>query len=46
LGARGERVEHTTDIRPAIRRALESQKPALVEVVVSDAIRDLKPVFE
>ena len=46
LGAHGQRVENPTDIRPAIRRALEAQKPALIEVVVSDAIRDLRPVFE
>jgi sulfoacetaldehyde acetyltransferase len=46
LGALGERVDEPTEIRPAIRRALKSHRPALIEVVVSNAIRDLKPVFE
>lgn len=46
LGAHGERVQNPADIRPAIRRALESRRPAVVEVVVSASIGDLKPVFD
>ncbi|MGH7831040.1 MAG: thiamine pyrophosphate-binding protein [Candidatus Binatia bacterium] len=46
FGAHAERVESPSHIRLAIQRALEAQKPALIEVIVSDAIRDLRPVFE
>jgi thiamine pyrophosphate-dependent acetolactate synthase large subunit-like protein len=45
LGAYGERVESPSEIRPAVRRGLESQKPSLIEVVVTSSIGDLKPVF-
>ena len=33
VGAHGERVEHTDELVPAIRRALESGKPAVVDVI-------------
>ena len=33
LGAHGEYVEHTEELKPAMRRALESGKPAVVNVV-------------
>lgn len=33
LGAHGEFVEHAEDLQPAMRRALESGKPAVVNVV-------------
>lgn len=33
VGAHGERVEHARDVTPAIRRALDSGKPAVVDVV-------------
>ena len=33
LGAHGEYVEHSEDLAPAMRRALESGKPAVVNVV-------------
>jgi acetolactate synthase-1/2/3 large subunit len=33
LGAHGEYVEHAEDLKPAMRRALESGKPAVVNVV-------------
>lgn len=33
LGAHGEYVEHVGDLKPAMRRALESGKPAVVNVV-------------
>jgi sulfoacetaldehyde acetyltransferase len=46
LGAHGERVQNPADLRPAIRRALESRRPAVVEVVASASIGDLKPVFD
>ncbi|MCZ6622691.1 MAG: thiamine pyrophosphate-binding protein [Deltaproteobacteria bacterium] len=46
LGAYAERVETPTDIRPALRRALESQRPAVIEVVVSPSVGDLKPIFD
>ncbi|HWP59963.1 MAG TPA: thiamine pyrophosphate-binding protein [Candidatus Acidoferrales bacterium] len=37
LGAHGERVESPADIRGAVRRALDSPQPALVEVLVEDS---------
>ncbi len=46
LGAHGERVQNPADIRPAIRRALKSQRPAVIEVITSASIGDLKPVFD
>ncbi|MGH7774974.1 MAG: thiamine pyrophosphate-binding protein [Candidatus Binatia bacterium] len=46
LGAHAERVENPTEIRPAIRRALETKRPAVIEVFVSSSIGDLKPAFD
>jgi acetolactate synthase-1/2/3 large subunit len=34
MGGHGEHVEKPDDIRPAIERALASQKPACVNVVI------------
>ena len=34
FGAYGEQVTHPADLEPAIRRALDSGKPALVDVAV------------
>jgi len=33
VGVHGERVEHADELAPAIRRALESGKPAVVDVI-------------
>jgi thiamine pyrophosphate-dependent acetolactate synthase large subunit-like protein len=46
LGAYAERVENPLDIRPAIRRALDCNRPAVVEVLINGSIGDLKPVFD
>lgn len=46
MGAYAERVENPTDIRPAIRRALDSNRPAVIEVVIDSSIEDLKPAFD
>ena len=40
LGGYGERVDNPSEIRTALRRALDSQKPAVVEVVVDDSLSD------
>jgi thiamine pyrophosphate-dependent acetolactate synthase large subunit-like protein len=36
FGAHGERVEKPAELIPAYRRALASQKPALVDVVIGN----------
>lgn len=36
MGVRGERVMHYDGIKPALQRAVESGKPYLIEVVVTD----------
>ncbi|MBI2848083.1 MAG: thiamine pyrophosphate-binding protein [Chloroflexi bacterium] len=36
LGCQGERVEHPEQIRPALERALNADRPALVDVVLTD----------
>ncbi len=46
LGAYAQQVENPLDIRPAIRRALESNRPSVIEVIVSSSIADLKPAFQ
>lgn len=43
FGAYGERVERPEDLIPAYRRALESGKPAVVDVIVSNAEDELEP---
>jgi thiamine pyrophosphate-dependent acetolactate synthase large subunit-like protein len=43
FGAHGERVERPVDLIPAYRRALESGKPAVVDVIVSNAEDELEP---
>jgi thiamine pyrophosphate-dependent acetolactate synthase large subunit-like protein len=34
MGAHGERVEEPGDLEPALRRALDSNRPAVVDVVI------------
>jgi acetolactate synthase-1/2/3 large subunit len=34
LGAHGERVEHASELLPALKRALASAKPAVVDAVI------------
>lgn len=46
LGAYAERVENPADIRPAIRRALDSNRPAVIEAIINSSIGDLKPAFD
>jgi thiamine pyrophosphate-dependent acetolactate synthase large subunit-like protein len=43
FGAYGERVERPEDLIPAYRRALESGKPAVVDVLISNAEDELEP---
>ena len=43
FGAHGERVERPEDLIPAYRRALESGKPSVVDVVISIAESELEP---
>ena len=38
FGVRGWRVEHPDDLAPALRAALSSGEPALVDVVVEGAV--------
>jgi len=38
FGAHGERVENLADLGPAVRRALDSKRPALINVVVSNDV--------
>jgi acetolactate synthase-1/2/3 large subunit len=38
LGGHGERVDNPAEIRGALRRALDSQKPAVIEVIVDDSL--------
>lgn len=42
LGAHGERVDRPADLIPAYRRALASQKPALVDVVIGNGWDELE----
>ncbi|MGH7846301.1 MAG: thiamine pyrophosphate-binding protein [Candidatus Binatia bacterium] len=37
LGGHGERIDNPLAIRPALRRALDFQKPSVIEVVVNDS---------
>jgi thiamine pyrophosphate-dependent acetolactate synthase large subunit-like protein len=34
MGAHGERVEEPADLAPALHRALESNRPAVVDVAI------------
>lgn len=43
FGAHGERVERPEDLVPAYRRALESGKPSVVDVVIGTAEEELEP---
>jgi acetolactate synthase-1/2/3 large subunit/sulfoacetaldehyde acetyltransferase len=43
FGAHGERVERPEDLVPAYRRALESGKPSIVDVVISTDTEELEP---
>jgi acetolactate synthase I/II/III large subunit len=43
FGAYGERVTHPGDLEPALRRALDSKKPAIVDVVIDQ--NNLAPVI-
>jgi thiamine pyrophosphate-dependent acetolactate synthase large subunit-like protein len=43
LGAFGERIENPSEIRGALRRALDCGKPAVLEVVVNDSVTELIP---
>jgi thiamine pyrophosphate-dependent acetolactate synthase large subunit-like protein len=38
MGVHGERVEDPAGIGPAIRRAFESGKPALLDITISGAL--------
>ncbi|MFQ5683994.1 MAG: thiamine pyrophosphate-binding protein [Candidatus Binatia bacterium] len=46
FGVYAEHVEDPGNIRPSIHRALESKRPAVIEVVVSNSVGDLKPIFD
>jgi acetolactate synthase I/II/III large subunit len=39
LGAHGERVERLDDLRPALRRALDSGRPAVIDVVTDPKVQ-------
>lgn len=43
FGAHGEHVERPEDLVPAYRRALESGKPSVVDVMISTATEELEP---
>jgi thiamine pyrophosphate-dependent acetolactate synthase large subunit-like protein len=38
MGVHGERVDDPTEIGPAINRAFESGKPALLDITISGAL--------
>ncbi len=46
MGCHGERVEKPEDIKPALRRAVESNLPAVIDVLVDPEINLLPPDFE
>ncbi|HEX9077627.1 MAG TPA: thiamine pyrophosphate-dependent enzyme, partial [Anaerolineae bacterium] len=43
FGAHGEHVERPEDLVPAYRRALESGKPSVVDVMISTDTEELEP---
>lgn len=43
FGAYGERVEDPGEIKPALRRAVEARKPAVIDVILDNSIEELDP---
>lgn len=43
FGAYGERVESPEEIKPALKRAADSKRPALIDVILDNSIEELDP---